>query len=208
MQLPVHGLVTASCEPGPGAFWWLGGSGPHQAPGWRLSQTACEQSFGKSSSRSNSEVLLPTTRPLFGIKSLLARAVLGGDPNPPAPTARLISAWANSPGTVAKHTGRAASPASSPRKNTIHGRKPVSVPSESRRGRFGGLIWPGPGPLAQAGLNRAFGPGPQTLSPALAAFAWAKGRHMRAATSRDWIEENLFNRSKAILLLVNLPATR
>lgn len=31
--------------------------------------------------------------------------------------------------------------------------------------------------------------------------AWAKGRPKRAATSRDWIEENLFNRWSGIRLI-------
>ena len=31
--------------------------------------------------------------------------------------------------------------------------------------------------------------------------AWAKGRPKRAATSRDWVEENLFNRWKGIHLI-------
>ena len=35
---------------------------------------------------------MPTTRPLFGIKSLLARAALGWDLNPQAPAARLSAA--------------------------------------------------------------------------------------------------------------------
>ena len=37
---------------------------------------------------------------------------------------------------------------------------------------------------------------------------WAKGRPKREATSRDWIEENLFNRWKALRLIANPIATR
>jgi hypothetical protein len=34
--------------------------------------------------------------------------------------------------------------------------------------------------------------------------AWAKGRPKRGATSRDWVEENQFNRWKGIRLLMFL----